>query len=258
MNQGNFYFLRRKNDLVVKRIRREKQSKNYFRKAKILCQTLKLIPWIKMVGVSGALAMENAGKRDDIDLLIVTSKNRLWISRLLALGLLSLAGQRRKRGETGRKIAGKLCINILLEEDKLEQKNKDIFVAHEVLQMRPLWRRDGVYSKYLADNEWAFKFLPNWIDNSSDLSLRGRRGDRGNLDLIGIVSSFSLLVMTRIENLAKWLQLKIMREPQGMERIEDGALYFLPEDCRLEVLSKYKSKIFSTLLLNNSHNHNNV
>lgn len=161
--KGEYYFLKRRNGLVAKRKRKEKQSAIYFRKAKILCQILKIIPWVKLVGISGGLVMENAGKKDDIDLFIVTSKNRLWISRLLILGLLSLTGQRRKREDQGRKIAGKLCVNILLEEDELEQQNKDIYTAHEVLQMKVLWQRDGVYSKYLEDNQWAFKFLPNWI-----------------------------------------------------------------------------------------------
>src|SRR3990172_1629516 len=161
--KSGYYFLPKRARIVGIRKRREKQSKIYFRKAKILSQLLKIIPWIKLVGVSGGLAMENAGKSDDIDLFIITSKNHLWISRLIALGLLSLVGQRRKTGGKGRKIAGKLCVNTLLEEDRLEQASKDIFVAHEVLQMRVLWQRDEVYSKYLADNEWAFKFLPNWI-----------------------------------------------------------------------------------------------
>lgn len=161
--KNGYYFLPRREDIVLKRKRKEKQSKVYFRKAKILCQILKIIPFIKLVGVSGGLAMDNAGKKDDIDLFIIAAKNRLWISRLVILGLLSMTGQRRKRTDQGRKIAGKLCVNILLEEDKLEQKNKDLFIAHEVLQMRVLWQRDRIYSKYLSDNEWAFKFLPNWI-----------------------------------------------------------------------------------------------
>ena len=46
-----------------------------------------------------------------------------------------------------------------------------------------------------------------------------------------------------IEFLAKKLQLKIMGTPQGMERIEDGALYFHPNDCREKVLKEFKEKI---------------
>ncbi len=239
--------MRKRDGIVAQRLRREKQSAQYLRKAKILSQILKIIPWIKLVGVSGGLALHNASKKDDIDLFIITGRNRLWISRLLTLGLLSLIGQRRKVGEKGRKIAGKLCLNILLEEDRLEQENKDIFVAHEILQMKVLWQRDGIYSKYLEDNSWAFKFLPNWIGSSSDSSLRAMYHNgtwRGNLQRNEkIASSLLLLAMAGIENLAKRVQLKIMQKPKGMERIEEGALYFHPEDCRLEVLKKYEQKL---------------
>lgn len=240
-----YYSLKGRNSLVLQRKRREKQSEVYFKKAAIISQILKIIPWIKLVGVSGGLAMNNAGKTDDIDLFIITGKNRLWTSRLLVLSLLSLIRQRRKKNDSKKKVAGKICLNILLEEDRLEQKNKDIFVAHEVLQMRPLWQRGGIYSKFLEDNSWAFKFLPNWLDSS----LRGAKR-RSNLVRINSKSrlphSLRSFAMTGIENFAKWLQLRIMQKPQGMERIEDGALYFHPEDIRKEVLRKYNQSLTSS------------
>jgi len=145
--KSDYYFLPGRGSLVAKRKAREKQSAKYLRKAKILTFILKLVPWIKLVGISGGLAMDNATKEDDIDLFIIAGKNRLWISRLLTLILLSLTGQRRKVGKTGRKIAGKLCLNILLEEDRLEQSSKDIYLAHEVLQMKILLQRGGGFFK---------------------------------------------------------------------------------------------------------------
>lgn len=233
--QGEYYFLGNRNGLVAQRKRKEKQSTVYLRKAKILSQLLKMVPWIKLVGISGGLALNNAGKKDDIDLFIITDKNRLWISRLFILGLLSLTGQRRKKGEMGKKIAGKLCINTLLEEDSLEQHSKDIFVAHEVLQMKVLWQRNGVYGKYLEDNSWAFKFLPNWIGTA------GIKNQESRIKHKKLDSKF--LLPDSLEALAKWLQMSIMQKPQGQERIEDGALYFHPEDCRLKILTEYKSRI---------------
>ncbi len=243
--QSNYFFLPERTGLVTKRKRRADQSVKYFQKARMLCQILKVIPWIKLVGISGGLALHNASGKDDIDLFVITGKDRLWISRLLALGLLSLTGQRRKVSDGRRKIAGKLCLNILLEEDQLEQKNKDIFVAHEILQMRPLWQRDGLYSRYLESNSWAFKFLPNWVGNSN-ASLRGMKR-RSNLGQEAIpprlLRSLWSLAMTGVEELAKWFQLRIMQKPKGRERIEDGALYFHPEDCRPQILSEYQSRI---------------
>lgn len=229
-HQREYYFLRKRKGLVVRRISKERQSAKYLQKAKMLCQILRIIPWIKLVGISGGLALGNTSKKDDIDLFIITAKNRLWISRLLALGLFSLIGQRRKAGAKGKQIAGKLCMNILLEEDKLEQKNKDIFIGHELLQMKPLWQREEVYGKYLAENEWALRLLPNWVGLKVTRSKSMRKIRR-------------FKVFDYLERVAQKLQLKIMKTPQGLERIEDGALYFHPNDIRQEVLLKYKQKL---------------
>ena len=235
-----YFFLLRRDGLVRKREQREKHSRKFLIKAKFCVWFLKIIPWIKLIGISGGLAMNNAGKTDDIDLILITSKNRLWLTRFLIIGILDFLRVRRKVKMKGNQVAGKLCINLLLEEDNLEQKNKDIYTAHEVLQMKILWERDGIYSKYLDDNSWAFKFLPNWID--SDMSLRvPPKAGRGNLIKNKDSHVASLLGMT-MERLAKWIQLKIMRKPQGMERIEEGALYFHPKDTRSQVLDIYRQK----------------
>ena len=239
LEKREYYFLPGREGLVKTRRQRARQSKIYFRKAKIIAQILKINPWIKLVGISGGLAMENVSRRDDIDLFVITAKNRLWISRLLALGLLSLIGQRRKVGDLGQKVTGKICINTLLEEDRLEQGKKEIYLAHEVLQMRPLWFRDGIYSKYLEDNSWAFKYLPNWVSQYKVSSIKYKGVKKTHYTLYSIHHTLGGI----LENLAKKFQLKIMKKPQGMERIEDGALYFHPQDCREEILAKFKLKI---------------
>ena len=245
MNHGGYYFLPKRSGLVIKRKRREKQSKSFLLKAKFYVWFLKFIPWIKLVGISGGLAMKNADKKDDIDLFLVTTKNRIWLTRLLTIFILDFLGVRRRAKMKPSQVAGKLCANILLEEDQLEQTNKDIFTAHEVLQMRVLWERGGMYGKYLLDNAWAFKFLPNWVGDArgpANLSLRGSKSRPVAISFKLDSHVASLLGMT-MERLAKWLQLKIMRKPLGMERIQDGALYFHPNDIRSQVLLEFNQKV---------------
>ncbi len=232
-----FYFLPRREKLVAIRKRRALQSRKYFQKVKIVAYLLKLNPWIKLVGISGGLAMENAEKTDDIDLFLITAKNRLWLSRILTLVLLSFTGQRRSVNDSKKNAAGKLCPNIFIEEDQLSQASKDLYLAHEVLQMHLLWQRDNIYGKYLEDNEWAFEFLPNWVGPSA--SLRGAKR-RSNLTSKEIAAPSGLAMTT--EHFAKWLQLKLMSKPKGLERISDSAVYFHPDDYRMKVLSEYRKK----------------
>lgn len=239
-NFRDYFFLPGKKELVSKRLKKEKQSLIYFRKAKFLVQALKLVPSIKLVGISGGLALNNASKHDDIDLFIITSKDRLWLSRLSAILILGLLGARRKARMSKLQTQGKLCLNILLEEDKLEQVRKDVYVAHEVLQMKVLWQRSGVYQKYLEENLWAFKFLPNWFGNSDQVVsskyyvLREKTEKSKNPHNT---------ILNLFESLAKKFQLMVMGAPKGMERIEDGALYFHPNDIRKEILVKYRQKL---------------
>ncbi|HAI63061.1 TPA: hypothetical protein DCL89_02425, partial [candidate division WWE3 bacterium] len=39
------------------------------------------IPWIKMIAVTGSLAAYNPEKDSDIDIMIITGKNRVWLTR---------------------------------------------------------------------------------------------------------------------------------------------------------------------------------
>ncbi len=214
-----YFFLKSKSQ-VLKRIKNTGVSKGLFLKAKIFTQILKIVPWIKLVGISGGLAMGNAGKIDDIDLFLITSKNRLWLSRMFSNLLLFLV--RRKRG--AKNVKGKFCLNIFIAEDRLTQK-KDLYTAHEILQMKVIWEREGTYQRFLEENEWVFKYLPNWTTNI-------RLTEKNNSLIINHQSLIDLM-----ERLAKWIQLKYMGKPDGFERIEDGALYFHPVDYRTKVLA---------------------
>lgn len=237
----DLYFLTGRRELIKKRAEHKKISKRYLLKARVLSWFLKSILTIKLVGVSGGLAMENASKQDDIDLFIITDNNRLWISRLLASVLLDLFGTRRKVKMSNLQAKGKLCLNLLLEEGKLEQETKNLFVAHEVLQMKVLWQRDGIYSKYLSENEWVFNFLPNWITSERlkiyDLRLKSSEKNRQS----SIINSKS--IYDWMEYLAKRFQLKIMKPQKGQERIREGALYFHPNDYSKIVLENYRVRV---------------
>lgn len=235
----DYYFLKGRRTVVFRRIERARHSRRLLNWISIVAPFFKLVPWVKLTGVSGNLAMENASKNDDIDLFIVTEKNRLWISRLLITAILVLIGRRRKRGEEGRKIAGKVCVNLLLDEDNLAQQNKDIYVAHELLQMKVLWERDGIYNRFLEENEWAFKYLPNWIGATSikqhALSTQKKKLTASRLSLAALIDL--------TEKLFRSLQLSYMGLPTGEEKVSDTALYFHPHDYRRSALKAYHKKL---------------
>lgn len=226
-----YYFLKGKSDLIKLRRQNKACSERYLKQANNIAGLFKIIPWVKLVGISGSLAMDNASEKDDIDFFIITDVNRLWTSRLLLLLILEILGKRRTRNDS--KVNGKGCINLLLDTSTLEQKDKNIFIAHEVLQMRVLWEREGVYQKYLENNNWVFKHLPNWTSTV----------DLANSSTKVKEKSPQLQLFNFLELLFKWFQLRYMGSPTGQERLLKGAVYFHPQDISTKVLTEYQKKI---------------
>lgn len=159
---GGFYFLKCRQEIVKLRKKREKYSREKLLLAKKVARFLRWVPTIKMVAVTGALAVNNAKEDDDIDFLIITSKNRLWLTRIQAVLLIELLASRPQL-EKGR-LKDTICLNIFLDENHLRmpKEKQNLFVAHEIVQMKPLWQKDAVYQKFLKENQWVKKFLPNW------------------------------------------------------------------------------------------------
>ena len=161
VRQGRYVYVKGRRSIVAQRRKRFLASKEKWRIARRVGRWLRLVPTIQLVGVTGGLAMDNVDRKDDIDLFIITKRNRLWTTRLFATIVVDLLGIRRKPGETD--VRNKICLNMFVSEDALSipKQEQDLFAAHEVLQMKPLWESEGMYKKFLMKNKWVSKFLPN-------------------------------------------------------------------------------------------------
>jgi predicted nucleotidyltransferase len=169
-NKGAYYFLGKNEAVVYKRILKKRISGRKIKIARKASQVLSLIPTVKMVAITGALAMENALDESDIDLLIIAKKGTLWTTRLIALiSLMALRIPIRRFGEKDQK--DKLCLNIWLTENTLTwpKKDRNLYTAHEIAQIKPLVDKDKTYEKFLAKNEWVRECWPNAVRISSVL-----------------------------------------------------------------------------------------
>jgi|SRR5581483_3470503 len=228
-----FYFLTGRKKIVNERLVKEKISKNKLQIAKKISSLLFAIPTVQLIGVSGGLAMQNCNKEDDIDLFVISKKNTLWSTRLFILLLLQIFGLRRKRNE--KESANKFCINMLLDENDLvlSKKRQNIYGAHEVVQLLPLFERKNTYNRFIIANNWIFSYFPN-------TKLKKVAG-------LHHTSPFTFTFLF-IEPFAKFIQTLYMRKVTK-EEISKNLLAFHPVDYESVVLSEYKKRLRRLSLL---------
>jgi len=151
LNQsGDFYTLPGRESLVAVRAHRAEISSRLWPDATLYGRAIARLPFIRMVAVTGSLAVNNTESRADIDYFIVTEPGHLWTCRALALALGRLAALQGLN----------LCPNYLVTTYALAFPDQNLYAAHEIAQMVPLYGLD-VYAEIRRRNAWVADLLPN-------------------------------------------------------------------------------------------------
>lgn len=155
----NKYFILGRENLVEERCKRGTYSKGKFSIAIKIASFLSIIPSILLVGLSGSLSMRNAKKTDDIDFFIITTKNSLWITRIIVFFMLSIFRVNRQRNDN--LAMDKICMNMYMSENDLVIDRKNLFTSHEITQLEVIVNKKNIYEKFLSKNKWIVNYLPN-------------------------------------------------------------------------------------------------
>jgi D-beta-D-heptose 7-phosphate kinase/D-beta-D-heptose 1-phosphate adenosyltransferase len=213
-HKNGFYFLEGREGLIYKRALRKRISAKKIKIAKKAAGLLSLIPGIKMIAVTGSLAMENSSEESDIDLMIITKNGLLWTTRALTYLMIGIFGIGvRKPNDSNQK--DKLCLNIWLDESDLiwPKKDRNLYTAHEIAQTVPLINKDKTYQKFIYQNKWVLDFWPNAVRVN-------KKYDSKKKEL-----NFSV-----IENFAYWFQRNHMKSKVTREVITPTRGVFHPQD----------------------------
>ncbi|MGZ9235732.1 MAG: hypothetical protein ACXW4E_09415, partial [Anaerolineales bacterium] len=146
----DYFTLRGREHIVETRKRRAIIAAQLWPKAVRYGRMIATLPFVRMVAVTGSLAMKNADEGNDVDYMIVTAPNRLWTCRALSLLLARLANLE----------SVNLCPNYLVTTNALELKERSLYVAHELAQMIPLAGMK-TYREIRRLNLWIHDYLPN-------------------------------------------------------------------------------------------------
>lgn len=150
---------------------------NTKQKEKIALKLIKyarLIPFIRLIALTGSVAVNNSHRGDDLDLLIITSPHTLWITRSLLLLFISLKFKRRHPKDSSSKTKNAFCPNLWLSTLSLSvpENRRNIYSAHEVLQARPIFDRGHTYQQFIQSNSWTKHYLANAYSSISKSNIK--------------------------------------------------------------------------------------
>ncbi len=171
---GVYYFLSGRREIVGLRLAREAAQASAYRRACLYGRMIGRLPFIRMVGLTGSLALLNCNGNIDYDYFLVTKENRVWLGRAFALILNRIASL---FGET-------LCPNIVLSESALEWQQKDLYAAREICQMK-LISGEQTYLKFRRANRWTDVCLPNASISRRDLLTKSGSHKPGLFKILG-------------------------------------------------------------------------
>jgi len=202
--------------------KREKYTREIIKKYKEKIKLLKKVPWVKMIAITGSVANYDAEEGADIDLLIITEKNRLWITRGFVFLILKIINELPKD-----KSKRKICPNIFLDESNMawSEKKRNLYVAQNILSVQPFSWRDNIYFRFLNENNWIKKYYKNFNLNYEDKKTESKRDSS---------------LMISLENIARKKEIKYMEKDITTEIVNPKLIHFNKNDSTKKILSRYK------------------
>jgi hypothetical protein len=158
-----FYFMKGRSELVEKCLRRNKVSSLKLKKLRRIAWILRCLPFVRMIAVTGRLAMKNSDKKSDWDIFVTLKKGRIWTGRTIFTIFVHLIGRRRY----GNKIKDRICLNYFISDESFGIKTEkrpfeiNLFSANEYSFMIPLFGFRK-FRRFQIRNSWIKKFKPNY------------------------------------------------------------------------------------------------
>lgn len=216
----------------------EKYSLEKFNQATEIVNLLKLIPTIEAVFLTGSVAVKNAKKNADVDLMIITSSNTAWLTRGVVFLFLKII----------KKFKNPICPNIFLDLNHLEIKEKNLYTAHEILQAKCLYDKNNIEKLWLQKNKWTEDYLPNaYKFNKANLPISNYSMNTNQpmtkLDIGYWILKFWILVIGFIEVFAFIFQYLCMKRKITNETMGWGYMFFHPNDVAGKILGKFEQRL---------------
>jgi hypothetical protein len=147
-----------------------------YERAEKYIKKISWIPGIRMIAVVNSLSMFATHGDSDIDLFFVTTKNRMWLSRVLITLIFWVHWVWRHHED----IAGNFCLSFWVEESALSLSKiaieNDVYLSFWAYYMKPILADDTIWEEFTRSNkEFQFaeahdrflKFWKRWQNTSN-------------------------------------------------------------------------------------------
>lgn len=156
----SLYFLKGKEENIQKRKDNYIHTHYKYKKGLKFIKLISCFDCIKSIFIVNSMAIDNAKDGSDIDLFVITQKNKIWIARFISV-LLAKMLRLRPNEETKK---DKICLTIFLDEQDLNLKrvcaNNDIYYIYWINQVVPIYD-NGIYKDFIKQNSWSTENIQN-------------------------------------------------------------------------------------------------
>ena len=150
--KDGYYYIKPSVDNVSRRIEKEEYSGTMWKRAALVTHIIKRFPFVRAVLVTGSLSKNSSDKTSDLDFMLITANNRLWISRSMLMLFKKIFFMNSYKF---------FCINYYVTENNLEITEKNIFTATEIATIQAT-DNTGLMEQFIKSNDWVKDFFPNY------------------------------------------------------------------------------------------------
>jgi hypothetical protein len=162
-SKNSFYCLKGKEDNFRIRQKRYNYTKKKIKIARRWSKIFKLFTGLKLIALSNSIGSYNLREGGDIDLFIITKRNKIWTSRF-TLALIAKLFNLRPSPENEK---DKLCLSFFISEANLNLENytkeNDFYFLYWLVNLSSIYDKDDYLDKLLAENVWVKNYLPNYF-----------------------------------------------------------------------------------------------
>lgn len=233
--KNGFYFLSEREEIITIRQKRHNYS---VRKIKIALRFIRLfsiLPFIRVIALANSIGQHNLRDESDIDLFIITSARRVWLTRFFCASLTKLLNRR----PTEKNKQDKICLSFYISTEHLNLKHLklpsgDPYFEYWQRSLVLLYNKDKTYENFLRANN-LLNLSDNNLEKVSDFQPTPKKESQ---------------TLNQLENFLKKYQLKIM--PLALRAVNNlstgvvtsaSVIKLYAPDRRQEYFDKYEQKL---------------